>query len=200
MGNDIFVVTGPPGAGKSTTARALAQTFPQAVHLHTDDFWHDIVAGGIPPYLPEADQQNQTVLRVIVNAAFTFAAGGYTVVVDGVVGPWMLHHFRDGAAGHPNSRLHYIVLRPNRVVTLTRAKGRTAPNALLDAEPILAMWDQFADLNDLEHHVIDTSQQSADDTLKAVATAVPTGRFVLSPTGRTYTLNRNSTTSPSAIT
>lgn len=39
----------------------LAAGYPLAAHLHTDDFWHLIVCGGVAPYLPEADAENQTV-------------------------------------------------------------------------------------------------------------------------------------------
>ncbi|HYG92510.1 MAG TPA: AAA family ATPase, partial [Nocardioides sp.] len=63
MRGGVIVLTGPPGAGKTTTARTLAGSFAKAVHLHTDDFWHCIVAGAVPPYLPESDEQNQTVVR-----------------------------------------------------------------------------------------------------------------------------------------
>ncbi|OLF06487.1 shikimate kinase [Actinophytocola xinjiangensis] len=169
----VIVVSGPPGAGKSTTARALARTFPRGVHLHTDDFWHNIVSGAIPPYLPESNDQNQTVLGVIAVAAFRYAEGGYTVVVDGVVGPWMLGHFRTGPP------VHYLVLRPDRQETLRRAQARTGSDALVDEGPVLSLWDQFADLGDLERHVIDTSRHSPADTLRAVADAVAGGDFLL---------------------
>lgn len=87
MNGSVIVLTGPPGAGKSTVARALATGFGRAVHLHTDDFWRAIVAGAVPSYLPEADTQNHTVLDVIAGAAHTYADGGFTTVVDGIVGP-----------------------------------------------------------------------------------------------------------------
>lgn len=153
--------------------------FGKAVHLHTDDFWHYIVAGAIPPYLPESDEQNQTVVRVIVNAAYTYAAGGYTVVVDGIVGPWMLDHYRKGLQQHPGLLVHYLVLRPDRNETLSRAQARTSSDALIDEEPILLLWDQFANLDDLESHVIDTSHHSPADTLQAVADTVKSGDLLL---------------------
>ncbi|WP_244170095.1 phosphotransferase-like protein [Amycolatopsis tolypomycina] len=79
MPGSLLILTGPPGAGKSSVARVIAAGAPRpTVHLHTDSFYAWIRTGLVPPYLPEADRQNN-------------------VVLDGVVGPWALEPFRDAA-------------------------------------------------------------------------------------------------------
>ncbi len=178
MDGTVVILTGPPGAGKSTVAGALARSFAQGVHLHTDDFWHYIVSGAIPPYDPTSAAQNQTVMDVIAGATFTYAAGGFTTVLDGIVGPWMLHHFRDRIS---DIAFHYVVLRPDREVALARAQGRTSPDALVDEQPILAMWDQFASIGKFEPNVLDTSTDDTRRTIERVTHAVTSNTFRLDP-------------------
>ncbi len=177
MNGLVILLTGPPGAGKSTIAAHLARRYSKAVHLRTDDFWHYIVSGAIPPYDPASDAQNQTIMNVIAGAAYAYALGGFTTVVDGIVGPWMLEHFRTRASQHPDLPVHYIVLRPRRDLALERAQARTAPNSLIDEIPILTMWDQFSELGELEGHVLDTSDEAVDRSAQRVAAAITNEHF-----------------------
>ncbi|MBM7714091.1 adenylate kinase family enzyme [Bacillus thermophilus] len=48
----IMIITGSPGAGKSTTAYIVAKesNLSKSVHMHTDDFYHYIQKGVIPHF------------------------------------------------------------------------------------------------------------------------------------------------------
>ncbi|MDG4859559.1 AAA family ATPase [Streptomyces sp. T-3] len=165
----VMVVTGPPGAGKSTVSALLARLLSPSVHLHTDDFWAFIKAGGIAPYLPEAQRQNEVVMGVVTEAAFGYARGGFQVVLDGIVGPWFIDGFLRAAKAY-DIRLRYVVLRPDEETTLGRATGR-GPDALTEREPVLSMYRQFQDLGELDWCALDSGGQTPEETAQRVLAA-----------------------------
>ena len=167
------MITGPPGAGKSTVAQALTARLDRAVLVRGDDILGCVVSGFVAPWLPDADGQNQTALAATAALARQFALGGYPVVLDAVLGPWHLDAFLT-ALGLPCA---YIVLRPDRDTTVARAAAR-GEGSLTDTDPVVFMWEQFADLGAYEDHAIDTSGLSLDASVDAVLAAVPKCRLV----------------------
>lgn len=181
MSGEVAILTGPPGAGKTTVARIIAEgSKGPAVHLHADDFWHFIRSGWIAPYLPQSHAQKTTVIEVVGQAAWGYAMGGYLVVVDGIIGPWFLGPFRTHTQDM-GLLLRYVVLRPNLMTALQRAQARS-DQALGDTGPIRSLHAQFCDLGLLEQHVIDTSDQDLAFTVEAVRRALADDRFALKAT------------------
>lgn len=177
----VIIVTGPPGAGKSTVSRLLADELSPSVHLNADDFYACIRQGWIAPYLPRADRQNQIVIDVVAQAAFGYASGGYQVICDGIVGPWFIDVFRAVAAVR-DLPLHYVVLRPDEATTLDRAVGRTA-EALTDPEPIRSLHRRFTGLGAFEEHVLDSTRLDPRATVNAVVDGLTSGAYHLTALG-----------------
>lgn len=172
---EILILTGTPGSGKTTTARLLAMTSGSPkVHLHSDDFWHFIKNGAVPPYFPEAHRQNSVVVEVLANAAAGYARGGYFVIVDGIIGPWFLEPFK--ALSLP---LHYAVLRPSLENAIQRCRERGDES--ITPEAISALHKQLSSLGELERHAVLADGKSRDEMVETIAEAVQSGAIRLLP-------------------
>lgn len=95
----------------------------KSVHMHTDDFYHYLSKGAIPPHLPESNEQNLIVIEAFLEAAKRYARGGYDVIVDGIIGPWFLKPWQSLVREH--YEVHYIILRASKEETLKRAVERS---------------------------------------------------------------------------
>jgi hypothetical protein len=174
---DLLVVSGPPGAGKSTIAAAVADRYDLSVLIEGDVFYRFLRRGAIAPWLPEADAQNVVVTAAIGAATGRFAAGPATVVYDGVVGPWFLPTFL-GHAGLVTCS--YAVVLPPVEQCLAQVRTRVG-HSFTDEDATRHMHDQFARSGTDPRHLFPNPPGALATTVEAIVAAHTTGTLATLP-------------------
>ena len=155
----LLILTGSPGSGKTRAARCYAAAHPMGLHLATDDFfvWP---AHRIDPTQIESNAQNEAIARSYCRAASAFQEAGYAVVLDGIVGPWMLPIVAEELA-NAHIEFSYAVLRVDLDTAVARGTGRTETPAA--QRVIEQMHASFSDLGPFERHVLDAEGLAPED-------------------------------------
>jgi energy-coupling factor transporter ATP-binding protein EcfA2 len=168
---ELLLVTGPPGAGKSTVARLLSAGFERSALVAGDAFFAFLDQGFIAPWLPGSETQNEVVTRAAAAAAGQLAAGGLTVVYEGVVGPWLLPTFLEWCG---MSAIHYAILLPSEATCLHRVRTRVG-HGFDDPDATRSMHQQF-DAAPVDHrHVLAPPPDTAEDTARLVRARMDDG-------------------------
>jgi tRNA uridine 5-carbamoylmethylation protein Kti12 len=174
----VLILTGPPGAGKTTTAELLAARSDSAVHLEADLFFSFIRSGFLEPWRPESHEQNGLVMRIVGEAAAAYANAGYFTIVDGIVIPrWFLGPLRAvlAAAGHA---VAYAVLRPSLEICQTRIDAREG-GPLAEPGVVGQLWTEFAQLDEFERNVVALGEEGPGEAAETVARALAEGTLTL---------------------
>lgn len=124
----VILLSGPPGAGKTTVAAELVKISPEPIAcIEGDKFW-SFFAKGWEDMVKGVNFK--TAMRSMISAAVPFAINGYETIVDFSIPPWYL----EAACKITSSRkvpMHYVVIRPDRDICAGRAAKR-AEGAMKD--------------------------------------------------------------------
>ncbi|MFZ1755547.1 MAG: AAA family ATPase [Caldilineaceae bacterium] len=169
----IFIITGTPGAGKTTISTALMQRFAFGLHIPCDDLREWVVAGNAPPvpiWTDETERQFHLSRRVSVDMATRYASAGFAVAIDDVI--FEAAYAEQFAPHLVGFAVVKVLLAPSREVALSRNLTRTNKDfdtALLN-DTTRQLHGELLAANRPEEgwQVIDSSGQNVAETVEVI--------------------------------
>ena len=127
--NNIILITGMAGSGKSTVGRLVAEHFPKSLFIQVDELREKMVKGFATPeggiFTEEHIQQFQMARSTAIHMAHLYANQGVDVVIDDVcVPPNFIEQY---AALFEIPEVHRVLLYPNAPALIERIKQRGGP-------------------------------------------------------------------------
>jgi len=168
----IFIITGPPAAGKSTIAKAILQRFDLGLHIPVDDLREWVVSGIAHPldWTDETVRQFRLAEDAACQVAKEYHDAGFAIAIDHCAGPNTLDDMAERWL--QGRRVHRLVLAPTLEANLHR--NRTRKNKNFDADILAGSINTLnplyrSDHPDLEGWVrINNTDQTVEETVETI--------------------------------
>ncbi len=179
MTGPIFLVVGPPAAGKTTTSRALAMRFARGMHVPVDALRELVVSGLALPgdvWTDEATLQLALARRAASRLALDYAAEGFAVAIDDFVDPFGLADYAE-LLERPGT--HPVLLVPSMDAAHARNVARSGDGdaAAFIAHAIPAVYsylDPYRERSAREGWiVVDSTDLTVEETVDAILARTP---------------------------
>ncbi len=176
--NQVLLINGPPGAGKTSLTLAVAERYDRMLRIEVDTLRQWVCAGYRHPWAGDAQWDEQRLLATRNAAAVTreTIAARYAVVIDDVAFADDLAAYRDALEGI-DALVQVVTLLPDVETTLARDAGRNEPERV---RAVHVRFAQEAEAGALPGAVLDTSSDtSAYETAERLMDVLATGAAVL---------------------
>ena len=156
--NNVYIISGPAGVGKSTTSKELVKKLDCSAYISGDYISHMHVNGRKKPW--ESEEEISLIWSNILSLTKNFLKYGNDVVVDYVTFPqeakWLNDKLKD-----LNVKVNYVVLWTDDDTLIKRDKMRKPENRMGERCLILAREFRESELD--VKHFFDTNKYTPDD-------------------------------------
>lgn len=161
--NNLYIITGPAGVGKSTTSNLLASSLKKSVLIEGDDIYNQFIGGRISPYKENAP------LELFWSNCFllidNYLKNGYDVVFNYIITKDNLKVLKEK---FNNYNIKFTLLLTDEKTIIKRDNER--PLDCRMGERSLILLKKFIDASFDKNNIIDTTNKKVNDVVNEILT------------------------------
>ena len=159
--NNLYIITGPAGVGKSTISKKIAEQKNKAALIEGDEIYHQVVGG----YAPAWKEGNHLDIfwRICINTIKTYLVDGYDVVFNYIVTPNQLKLLKEEFKEY-NTK--FVILLVDENTLLSRDNER--PEEYQMKERCITLLNSFKNNDYNKANILDTTHLTIDETAQLI--------------------------------
>ncbi|WP_170307990.1 AAA family ATPase [Paenibacillus dakarensis] len=163
MKKTVYLVTGPPGSGKSTTSRRIAEGLEKSAYIEGDIINHMVIGGYKKPWL--SPFHVNLIWLNITTLAKNFIHQEHDVVIDYIIFNENIDYFLNELRTE-DVLVKYVVMITDEE-ELLRRDGRRSPEDQMQERCIIVL-KEILDQNVHENHILNSTHLNVDEVVDEI--------------------------------
>jgi len=159
----LYIISGPPGSGKTTVSRIIAKSKEKSVLLEGDEIYHHVVGGYKSAW--EEGNHLDVFLNVSCKMIEEYLRSGYDVIFNYVLDEEKVRYIKNNI-GFKDYSLKFVVLLASGDTLIKRDSKRQKENQM--GERCLKVLKSFKEKNIDEKYILYTDKLSEKETVDAI--------------------------------
>ena len=159
----LYILTGPPGVGKTTISNELAKSLDKSVLIEGDDIYNQVVSSHVSPW-KEGNHLN-IFWKICLNTIDIYLKNNYNVVFNYIISPKDLNILK---TKFKNYTLRFSVLLAKKETLLARDSKR--PLDCQMHERCVILLEKFQTQYVSSNNIINTTNASVKDIINTLKT------------------------------
>ena len=157
----LYIVTGPPGSGKTTISKGIAKSLDKSVLLEGDEFYHHVVESFIPAW--KENNHLDIFWKEVENSIKLYLDNGYDVVFNYIINDNKIIELKDIFKDYD---IKFVILLVDEKTILERDSLRPVDCQMKDR--CIVLLNSFLNKNYPDNNKLYTQDLTVEETVKEI--------------------------------